>query len=407
MKISKSFFIANSSLLLFGILFTFSSSFGQTFFISLFKPHLQAEFVLTETEFSALYAIATIGSALTLTWIGRFIDSTRLPKFSMLVILGLAIALLVFALSYSVFILLLALFGLRLFGQGLMSHTSITAMAKFFDKNRGKAISIAAVGHPIAEAVLPIAIVSLLNLYDWRFVILTCILFVIAAIPFSRFLLFKKRTYSKLKMYIPSTLTIDEKKASRLINLMKTKAFWIIAPLNFSSAAIGTAYIFYQLKIGDLNDWSPAFIAFSFSGYALGNFCMALLSGWLTDFYSAQKLYPLYIIPFIIGLLFFILNNNQWAYVIFVSSIGVTNGFGATVKNAVLAEIYGTKIVGSVRSLFITVMVLATAIGPLVFGVYLDYGFDFITLSIISIIFFLLMMLNAFRIYNIKTKIPI
>tara|TARA_R110000850_G_C9996309_1_gene468305 strand:- start:31694 stop:32908 length:1215 start_codon:yes stop_codon:yes gene_type:complete len=402
MKHSKSFFIANSSLLLFGILFTFSSSFGQTFFISLFKPLLQVEFKLSETEFSALYAIATIGSAFTLTWVGRYIDSVRLPRFSTLVIAGLIIALLVFAGSFTLIVLTIALFGLRLFGQGLMSHTSITAMAKFFNRNKGKAISIAAVGHPIAEAVLPITIVSLLGFFDWRYVIVLCAVFVLLMIPFSRFLLFRKRHFSRLKMYVPTVMSMDEKKASRPLSLMKTKAFWMIAPLNFSSAAIGTAYIFYQLKIGDVRGWPPAFIALSFSGYAIGNFCMALVSGWLTDLYSARKLYPLYIIPFMVGLLSFIFIETEWAYVVFISSIGVANGFGATVKNAVLAEVYGTKIVGSVRSLFITVMVFATAVGPVLFGYFLDRGFNFTFLSICSFVFFFLMALNAFRVYTLK-----
>jgi len=402
MKLSKSFFVANSSLLLFGVLFTFSSSFGQTFFISLFKPLLQIEFELSETEFSALYAIATIGSALTITWAGRFIDRVRLPKFSTLVILGLVIFLLIFACSFSVFFLGIALFGMRLFGQGLMSHTSITAMAKFFNENRGKAISIAAVGHPIAEAVLPITIVILLGFLDWRLVIGLCALFLILTIPLTNFLLFRKRYFSRLKMYVPTLMSKEDIKASRPLNVLKTKAFWMIAPLNFSSAAIGTAFIFYQLKIGDLRNWTPEFIALSFSGYAIGNFCMALVSGWLTDIFSARKLYPLYIVPFIIGLLGFIYIESQWVYVFFITSIGVTNGFGATVKNAVLAELYGTKIVGSVRSLFITVMVFATAIGPVAFGLLLDKGFNFILLSITSVICFALLMVNAFRIYFLK-----
>lgn len=402
MKLSKSFFIANSSLLLFGILFTFTSSFGQTFFISLFKPLLQIEFNLSETEFSSIYAIATLGSAFTLTWAGRFIDSMRLPKFSTWVILGLVIFLLLFAASYTIIFLGIALFGMRLFGQGLMSHTSLTAMAKFFDNNRGKAISIAAVGHPIAEAVLPITIVLLLGFLDWRWVIGLCALFLIFTIPFSRFLLFKKRQYSRLKMFVPTVMSSDEKKASKPINILKTKAFWMIAPLNFSSAAIGTAFIFYQLTIGDLKNWTPEFIALSFSGYAIGGFFMALISGWLTDLFSARKLYPLYILPFMMGLLFFVFVESQWAYILFITSIGVTNGFGATVKNAVLAEIYGTKIVGSVRSLFITVMVFATAVGPVVFGFLLDRGSNFFILSIGSIICFLLLFLNASRIYLLK-----
>jgi len=177
MKLSKSFFIANSSLLLFGVLFTFSSSFGQTFFISLFKPLLQATFDLSETKFGAIYAIATIASAFTLTWAGRFIDKVRLPRFSLFVIIGLVVAMTIFALSTNVLIFAFSLYLLRLFGQGLMSHTSITSMAKFFSQHRGKAISIAAVGHPLAEAILPITIVSLLGFLDWRFVMGLCALF--------------------------------------------------------------------------------------------------------------------------------------------------------------------------------------------------------------------------------------
>ena len=401
MKLSKSFFVANSSLLLFGVLFTFSSSFGQTFFISLFKPLLQATFDLSETKFGAIYAIATIASAFTLTWAGRFIDKVRLPRFSLFVIIGLVVAMTIFALSTNVLIFAFSLYLLRLFGQGLMSHTSITSMAKFFSQHRGKAISIAAVGHPLAEAILPITIVSLLGFLDWRFVMGLCALFLLGTIPLSRFLLFKKRKFSRLKMYIPVWMSLEDKKASSPWNIMKTKAFWVIAPLNFSSAAIGTAFIFFQLKIGDLRQWTPEFIALSFSGYAVGNFSMALFSGWLTDRYSAKKLYPLYIIPFMIGLLGFIFLEYQWVYAVFITSIGVTNGFGATVKNAILAEVYGTKIVGSVRSLFVTVMVFATAIGPVIFGYLLDKGIDFTLLSVFSLGVYILMILNAFRLYKL------
>ncbi|OIP49786.1 MAG: hypothetical protein AUK33_09450 [Flavobacteriaceae bacterium CG2_30_34_30] len=362
---------------------------------------MQATFDLSETKFGAIYAIATIASAFTLTWAGRFIDKVRLPRFSLFVIIGLVVAMTIFALSTNVLIFAFSLYLLRLFGQGLMSHTSITSMAKFFSQHRGKAISIAAVGHPLAEAILPITIVSLLGFLDWRFVMGLCALFLLGTIPLSRFLLFKKRKFSRLKMYIPVWMSLEDKKASSPWNIMKTKAFWVIAPLNFSSAAIGTAFIFFQLKIGDLRQWTPEFIALSFSGYAVGNFSMALFSGWLTDRYSAKKLYPLYIIPFMIGLLGFIFLEYQWVYAVFITSIGVTNGFGATVKNAILAEVYGTKIVGSVRSLFVTVMVFATAIGPVIFGYLLDKGIDFTLLSVFSLGVYILMILNAFRLYKL------
>ena len=63
----------------------------------------------------------------------------------------LAGACLLLALSGSTPLLVLALLGLRLAGQGMMSHASITGMARSFTPNRGKAIALATLGHPAGE----------------------------------------------------------------------------------------------------------------------------------------------------------------------------------------------------------------------------------------------------------------
>jgi MFS family permease len=194
----------------------------------------------------------------------------------------------------------------------------------------------------------------------------------------------------------------EDRKAAKPINILKSKYFWMIAPCNFAAASIGTAILFFQLKLGENKSWSTEWIAASFVAYAIGGALSTLLAGWLTDRFRAKRIFFLYLLPFIIGLIALMLSSSQWVYPILVAGIGTTNGYGNTVKNSALAEIYGTKIIGSVRSLYTTAMVFSTAIGPIVFGVFLDAGISFNQLAFGSILFMGLMTVNAMRLIRVN-----
>src|SRR6056297_1420755 len=104
---------------------SFFSSFGQTFLLSLYVPSIEELLNVSNTEFGTVYAVATIGSALTLPWIGGFFDKMSIKRYSIMVISGLFVSLLLLSFSYHVIMVIIAFYGLRLFGQGLMTHTSV------------------------------------------------------------------------------------------------------------------------------------------------------------------------------------------------------------------------------------------------------------------------------------------
>lgn len=400
MKVSR-YIYKNRHLIGFGFLLTFLSSFGQTFLISLYLPDLQDFFNLSDAGFSSIYGGATIASAFTISWLGRFIDRRRLPNFTVFVMFGLIVFMFLFSQAYYVPVLLVSLYGLRLFGQGMMSHTSITSMARFFDDTRGKSISFASLGHSVGEALLPIIIVSLIFYVGWRFSVIITLFFVLACIPLALYLLRSNRNFKQLRNYAPQPLNKSEEKQSKPLEIAKTKAFWIIMPVNLASASIGTGFLLFKLKMGLTKGWDPTFIAVGFSSYAIGNALSNLLAGFLADKFSGKALFPLYLIPFSLGLITFYFFDEPWVYIVLISGIGITNGFGGTLKNVALAEIYGTKIIGSVRSLFITIMVFSTALGPLIFGLLLDYSFSYEAIAMFSLSFFILCTLNALRIYKL------
>jgi len=398
------FFKTSGHLIAFGFILTFLSGFGQTFLVSLYVPEFQDYFELSDGLFSSFYAVATLGSAFTLSWLGRYIDKIRLTRFVVLVMLGFALSLSLLSQAYYIPILIVGLYGIRLFGQGLMTHTSLTSMARFFTLNRGKAIGFASLGHPSGEAVFPFIIVLLIAALGWRSSILVSAAFVLLMIPLILKLLMLKKQTAQLKRLIPArNESADELKAARPLQIIKSKAFWIIAPSNFAAASIGTAIIFFQLKLGELNGWEVSWMAASFVAYALGGALSTLLAGWLTDRFSAKRLFPFYLLPFMVGLSVLYLSKAPWVYTFLVAAIGTTNGFGGTLKNAALAEIYGTKIIGSVRSLFITAMVFSTAFGPVIFGLLLDRGISFDQLTVASLCFMLLISLNSLRVFKLKS----
>ena len=62
----------------------------------------------------------------------------------------------------------LAIYCLRLTGQGLMWHAASTSMARYYQKFRGLALSISSAGLPMGEALLPFLTVYLLTDMNWR-----------------------------------------------------------------------------------------------------------------------------------------------------------------------------------------------------------------------------------------------
>ena len=73
--------------ILFGFIFTFFSSFGQSYFIGIFNSSIRADLSITHGQFGTIYASATLLSSLVLMWIGRKIDDMDAFKFSIFVIL--------------------------------------------------------------------------------------------------------------------------------------------------------------------------------------------------------------------------------------------------------------------------------------------------------------------------------
>lgn len=395
------FFISNWKILLFAILLTFFSGFGQTFLLSLYIPSILKDLAIGHTTYSTIYASATLLSGITIIFVGKLIDRIHLKSFSVAVIFGIIAANLVAGFSFNLVTLFVAIFMLRFFGQGLLSHTAMTAMGRYFNKSRGKALSIAYLGFPMAEGIFPIFIVLLIAAVGWRqSFMVSAISIAIILLPLSLFLL---QNFNKEKVVEDSSpaksinLTPVNDKVWSQKDILMSKSFYLIAPTTFIMGFTLTALFFFQTFIADYKGWSAEWMALNITVYAIASFSFSIFTGPIVDRLTAKRVYPFVMLPLLIGLLILILFNNPLATTFFWLFVGISGGLNPTASNAIYAEMYGTTNLGTVRSLFTFVMVGSTALGPVVFSLLLDSGFSFnwIHLMIIGTIILNVVLLTA------------
>ncbi len=365
----------NWPFLLVGALLTFLSSFGQTFFISVFAGEIQTTFGLTSGEWGALYATGTLVSGFCMIWAGMLSDRLRVRVLGPAVLVGLAAATLSMAVVPEAAYLPFVIFLLRFFGQGMASHVAIVAMSRWFVATRGRAVSIAGLGFAMGEAFLPIIFVSLLVVADWR------VLWVVAAaIPLLLspviFRLLKLERSPAALAEESASLGLDQKHWTRG-EVLRSPLFWLILPFLLAPPAFSTSFFFLQVHLAEVKGWSHTALVALFPVFTVAAIAGALSSGWIVDRIGSARLIPFIQLPMAAGFLVIASTGSLGATAIAMSLMGLSQGMVSTVPNVFWAEFFGTRHIGSVKAMATAVMVIGSAIGPWITGVFIDRGVMF------------------------------
>ena len=376
----------NKKVIIFGFIFTFFSSFGQSFFLGLFNAPIRNELGITHGQFGNIYATATIFSSLLLIWVGKKIDEYQIIYYAFFVILLLFLSSFFFSLINSIYMLSLGIFLLRFSGQGLMSHTSTTTVSRFFEKSRGKALSTIWFGLSSAEFILPILITYLFVLYSWRTVwqgISIIILFFLPFVIFYTIKTIKLNSREKEKNSI-KRLKIKSWKRREVI---KDYRFYIVSLNMLAMPWIATGVFVYQSFISNSKMWGIYTIPKAFMIYSIASIITLFFSGFLVDKFSSRKLIPLMNIPLLLAMFVLIYYQQEFSAYIFLGLVGVSNGLANVLGSSTWAEIYGVKYIGSIKALTTAFMVFSTAFGTAVFGLLIDNGFSIENIAFIAAIY--------------------
>lgn len=374
------FVLTNRRFLGFGLLLAFSSSFGQTFFIALFGAEIRAELGLSHGGFGTIYSLATLGSALALVWLGRKIDELDLRLYSALVCTGLISACFVMGMAGSVVVLAAAIFLLRLTGQGLLGHTAATSMARYFDAQRGKAMSIASLGHSIGDGLLPLPAVLLIGALGWQgaWLAIGAVLTVVL-LPAVLWLLRgheeRHRRLLERTTHMPADARLVARQWSRR-EVLVDPWFYKVLPAVLAPPFILTGLFFHQVHLAEAKGWSLTWVASCFAGFAAATVTASLLSGWLVDRLGAKRLLPYYLLPLGLALLWLATLDHPAVALGYMILAGVTAGMNFAVVGSLWAEAYGVAHLGAIRALVSALMVFSTALSPAALGWLIDWGFS-------------------------------
>ena len=372
--------------IIFGFIFTFFSSFGQSFFIGLFNTQIRTDLNITHGQFGSIYALATLISSFTFIFVGKMIDDFKLIKFSLFVILVLFLSSTFFSYVNNIYLLIVGIFLLRFSGQGLMSHTATTSISRYFDFNRGKALSVAWLGLSAAEFIMPITIVFFLSLYSWRSIWLSIGLIIILFLPIISFLTIKNITLSSREKNNAKLKRSNIKSWTRKEILLDPK-FYLISLVMLALPTINTGVFVYQSFILESKNWGEFVIAKSFMFYAVFSVVTLFISGHLIDKYTSRKILPLMNIPTLFAMIILFYSDNYISSYFLLGLMGVSNGLANVLGSSTWAEIYGVRHIGSIKALTTAMMVFSTAFGTAVFGIIIDLGYSIETIAMMSFVY--------------------
>ncbi|WP_092118592.1 MFS transporter [Desulfonatronum thiosulfatophilum] len=368
------FMASNPRLAFFALGATAASGFGQTFFVSIFGADIRHAFDLSHTAYGSLYSAATLCSAFLLLRFGALVDTWTLPRITALAVFILAGGCVLIGFAPGVLILGLGFICIRFGGQGMISHVGMTTAARYFPAHRGRAVALAAMGFPLAEAVLPAAAAFLVVWSSWRLPWLAGAVFLcLLVLPALAFLARNAPQPQELVGKNPagSKSGPDRSRFNRR-EVLRDPGFYLILPATLFTPFAVTALFFHQTAFAAERGWSLEMLGAGFSFYALCHFGALFAAGPLVDRLGAGKALPLALLPIISGLLILASVPGSTVLYIYLGLVGTTQGLAATAAGTIWAERYGVLHLGAIRSMNQSIMVVATSISPILLGYFLD-----------------------------------
>lgn len=369
------FFRENARFLSAGGLLSFSSSYGQTFFIAIFAAQIMDTYGLSDGQWGAVYTLSTTVSAIVMFWAGSLVDRFRVRTLAWVVMPCLAFVCVLMAVNTTLVGLFFIVFFLRLFGQGMMTQLAVVAMARWFAARRGLALSISALGLALGTAAFPIVVASLLVILPWRWVWVISAALLMLTFPLILRLLSAERTPQSLVEASDAT-GMSGRHWTRS-EVLRSRVFWLLFPMLFGPPAWGTAFFFQQVHIAEVKGWPLVDYLALIPLLATISVVATVVSGQAIDRYGSARLATLYLLP--IALAYFLLGVAETlsAAAIGIVFLGIGHGIQATLPTAFWVEFFGTRHLGAIKAVSASIMVFGSAVGPGVSGALIDLGWRF------------------------------
>jgi OFA family oxalate/formate antiporter-like MFS transporter len=395
---------------------------GQTMGMAVFTDHLIEALGLSRTQLSMAYLVGTVGSSLFLTRAGRWYD--RLGGRLMVTMASLALGLMLLFISAtdifagalgggpvaSFFFIMLGYFGVRFFGQGVLTSSSGNVLLLWFEKRRALVCSIRGVFVSLGFSLAPLGLAWLIAASDWRVALwqlaIACMLFGLVAY------LFLRNNPDSCGVKIDGR-SEEEHAASDTVVVSATldearhsPVFWLISLSLGMHSLFATAVTFHIVSIFDEAGRSATEAFAYFLPAAIVSTATNLCAGWLVDSRSLKPFMVVMLCSFIVGALGLVNLASTPGYWLLVVGFGVGGGLWSITSNLAFIRNFGPLHLGEITGLCSAIMVFASAIGPALFSLGLDVFGTYAAAEWLCIAALLCLLVTAVLIPHKNEQIP-
>ena len=370
----------------------FSSGPGQSHTFSVFVGPIGKDLDLSSTSIASAYGLATLIAAFMLPYMGKLIDKYGARKTLIIVSIILGFSCVFFG-AASNFLMLTVGFGfLRFFGQGSLMLGCANLVSQWFDKKRGFAMSLMALGFGISMAIHPPLSQFLIDEYGWKFawvflgvstwIIMVPTLYILAWNTPESVGLFPdgdKRAES----------ITDQNELIEGLDLsqaLKEKSFYILSAMWFGMAMLVTTLHFYQVTILTSQGISTDFAANLFTVSAIAMVLFMPVVGKLFDNIPTNFVLTIGLIINCISLLSITYANNEYYAFFYAIFFGINNAISMTMFGYIWPRYFGRKHLGSIQGTGQMIGVIGASLGPLPVGFAIDYiGDSLVTIRYLAL----------------------
>lgn len=399
---------------------------GQTIGVSIFTENLLEDLDINRNNLSLAYLIGTVGSGLLITRAGKFYDryGARIMATIAAGMLGLMLLWLTrveklvdflntsngISTAVSTFLILaFGFWGIRFFGQGLLTMVSRNMVMKWFNKRRGFANAFLGIFSAFGFSMAPRIFSQIIEKLDWQGAWL--LLAMIVGFGFVVFVLVIYRDNPEDCGCVADGKRISSRKSGRppslpdrdysLKEARKTLAFWAFT-LGITLTALYVSGLIFHIES-----------VFSSSGLnrdmALGIFVpMSLIAvvvqftcGYLSDFIRLKYLLMVFMLGMLVtstGLLF--LGERQISYWLVISGNGVVWGLYTVLIAVTWPRFFGLKHLGAISGFSLSWGVIGSALGPYLFSLAFNTAGSYRIMALGSAAASILLFIIAFKADN-------
>lgn len=352
-------------------LVAFSSGPGQSYTFSVFIDSMIAEFNLSRTDISGLYAIGTGISAAMVMVVSRLADKYG-PKAMIIVTVScLTLSCMGMAFVTGGISFFLAFAGLRAFGQGSIPINATLITAQWFVRMRGRAMAVMGLGFASSMAFMPILARALIDNLSWRvaYVVIGILIWMVV-VPVSAY--FLRNTPEEMNLYpdgsasppegeiVPDHIVISDRR-----KVLTSVTFWGLAVPLSVPGFVSTALVFHQSAIFVERGMSLTMAASVFLPISASALAASILSGFLVDKIGPRTLFYISTTILLTSICAISIAQSLQVAIVYAVILGASNGTGQIVSNVLWAHYYGRQGLGRIQGSASMVMIAASAIGPL------------------------------------------